>query len=685
MTKKQECWLFCSPGRECQIQSDGKAQCVCVAQCPKKYKPVCGTDGNLYGSHCELHRAACVNGRKISIDLDLKCLEKQERKHDCREDKLSQLKQLILTTFQKEQHKEVTSKVLIDELYFRYNRNRDQRVSSFELKKLVSDYVMYPRIKELAEICHPTQWLKAEDKDNNGFLSKEEFSQSFASKPEVDILQNEEQLTSGSNLTLKCRVRGYPGPAISWFKDDKRLKATDHVLMTPDGELFIKGLVAGDGGVYTCEALNDLGMDRKEVKLNVLELTTNAPVSAAEGGNMFYVFGNDGVYIINPETSSIVNHIQADDVINGTVSAICTSGRQRACNWGGAVKVNLKHIYAADFLGKRVLVLDVVAQKFVQEIAIDDYPYQLKYFRSLDAVWVLCWGDSSLDILTEDEDDNGTLFVINEASKMIPHTTIKVQIKDEYPRPIHGFYSADNCELKGDKTKYGYATHVMEPGFHEIDLNMKEYSKFYNLTEHQCRGTFGFAISEPHNLAFVQCYTNEELDTKAQLVIDLKERKVDAVSELNFGSSFASPDGRFVITLNYYAILTQYIDPTGQIFLFQEIKSNLLLSQLAFYPRDLGYDVYVTSKDRSAIVVLYVDQTGINTLKFISTVGKPLEEDWVHTQRPIVRGCGSDARYLATPATGDDSVVILNAENREMSGKVNGVKGARTIVWVGNE
>lgn len=100
-----------------------------------------------------------------------------------------------------------------------------------------------------------------------------------ASKPEVDILQNEEQLTSGSNLTLKCQVRGYPGPAITWFKDDKRLKATDHVFMTPDGELFIKGLVAGDGGVYTCEALNDLGMDRKEVKLNVLELTTNAPVS----------------------------------------------------------------------------------------------------------------------------------------------------------------------------------------------------------------------------------------------------------------------------------------------------------------------------------------------------------------------------------------------------------------------
>ena len=98
---------------------------------------------------------------------------------DCHEAKLSKMRQLILATFQKEQHKDVTSTILIDELYFRYNRDGDHGVSSRELKKLVTDYVMYQNIKELAEICHPRQWLKAEDKDKNGFLSKDEFSHSF--------------------------------------------------------------------------------------------------------------------------------------------------------------------------------------------------------------------------------------------------------------------------------------------------------------------------------------------------------------------------------------------------------------------------------------------------------------------------------------------------------------------------
>lgn len=96
---------------------------------------------------------------------------------------------------------------------------------------------------------------------------------------------------------------------------------------------------------------------------------------------MLYVFANDGVFIINPENLSAVSRIQADDVINGSQSTICTSGQERTCNWGGAVSVNFKYVYAADFLGQRVLVFDVASQNFVQEVKIEGYPYQIKYFR----------------------------------------------------------------------------------------------------------------------------------------------------------------------------------------------------------------------------------------------------------------------------------------------------------------
>jgi len=161
------------------MQSNGQTQCVCMSRCKKKRNLVCGSDGIFYDNHCELHRTACHFGEKISVDLDMKCFKAQERIHDCQDDKLSKMKKLILAMFDKEQRKKATTTRLIDELYFRYNKDGDHRVSSFELKKLISDYVMYPNIKELAEVCHATQWVKAEDDDKNGYLSKDEFSQSF--------------------------------------------------------------------------------------------------------------------------------------------------------------------------------------------------------------------------------------------------------------------------------------------------------------------------------------------------------------------------------------------------------------------------------------------------------------------------------------------------------------------------
>lgn len=645
---------------------------------------MCGKDGILYVNHCELHRSACLTGKKIGIDWEKNCLKKKAKTKDCPKEKLSETKRLILETFEKEIHREVTTKILIDELFFRYDKDNDHSISGYELKSLVTDYIMYINIKELLKICHATQWLNTADKDLDGSLSEYEFSWSFGSTPEVTIVNNDEKPMSGSDLTLQCQVRGYPVPVITWRKDDVKMNSNNRVLTKEGGELFLKGLAQMDNGVYSCEASNDFGTDRERVKISVQEPITETP--AIPGSRMFYAFANDGVYVIDPKTVSTVTRISADDVINGTSSPICTRARERPCSWGGAVSVNSQYIYAADFLGRRILVLDIASQRFVQEVPTDDFPYKLKYFRSLDTVWILSWGNSSLDVLTEDEDDIGTLSVINEAGKVTVHSSIKAQMIDGIPRPAHDFFEAENCELTNEESKFAFVTHVMEPGIHEVDLVTKQYSKFYNLSDYQCYGTISLVVSQPFKHAFVQCYTNEERDAKGQIVMDLEERQIKAINSINFGTPFVSPDGRFVITLNFNAISTLYIDPAAKIYLFNEIESRLLLSHVAFRVQDAGYDVYVTSKDQSAIILLHVDPRGIKILKIISTDDKPSAvRDWIHTESPIVTGCEADACYLATPATREDAVIILNGEKREMQGRVEGIKAARTIVWVGHD
>jgi len=57
--------LECRPGREC-LSVGGRPTCVCRQHCPDHWKPVCGSDGVSYDSHCELHKAACDSNTHIT-------------------------------------------------------------------------------------------------------------------------------------------------------------------------------------------------------------------------------------------------------------------------------------------------------------------------------------------------------------------------------------------------------------------------------------------------------------------------------------------------------------------------------------------------------------------------------------------------------------------------------------------
>lgn len=59
---------YCGLGRHCVISREtGQAECTCMDLCKRHYKPVCGSDGEFYENHCEVHRAACLKKQKIAI------------------------------------------------------------------------------------------------------------------------------------------------------------------------------------------------------------------------------------------------------------------------------------------------------------------------------------------------------------------------------------------------------------------------------------------------------------------------------------------------------------------------------------------------------------------------------------------------------------------------------------------
>ncbi|XP_025901340.1 follistatin-related protein 4-like [Nothoprocta perdicaria] len=71
---------FCGRGSECVVSAaSGRPECRCVRGCKPRYVPVCGSDGRLYENHCQLHRASCLQRRKIYISHSKDCFFKGHR------------------------------------------------------------------------------------------------------------------------------------------------------------------------------------------------------------------------------------------------------------------------------------------------------------------------------------------------------------------------------------------------------------------------------------------------------------------------------------------------------------------------------------------------------------------------------------------------------------------------------
>lgn len=65
---------LCGRGSRCALSREtGEPECRCLEACRPSYLPVCGSDGRFYENHCELHRAACLLGKRIAVARSKDC------------------------------------------------------------------------------------------------------------------------------------------------------------------------------------------------------------------------------------------------------------------------------------------------------------------------------------------------------------------------------------------------------------------------------------------------------------------------------------------------------------------------------------------------------------------------------------------------------------------------------------
>lgn len=74
------------------------------------------------------------------------------------------------------------------------------------------------------------------------------------------------------STTYFVQGTGIPRPEASWYKNGTPLTASDHIVITEEGDTYrleIKDLTMADGGVYKCKISNRLGEASKEAKLDL--------------------------------------------------------------------------------------------------------------------------------------------------------------------------------------------------------------------------------------------------------------------------------------------------------------------------------------------------------------------------------------------------------------------------------
>ncbi|MBZ3884206.1 Follistatin-related protein 4, partial [Sciurus carolinensis] len=178
---------LCSRGSQCVLsRSTGQPECQCLKACRPSYVPVCGSDGVLYENHCELHRAACLLGKKVFVVHSKDCFLKGDT---CTMAGYARLKNVLLALQTSQQSLQEgdnrqdpasQKRLLVESLFKDLDADGNGHLSSSELAQhmlkeqdLEGDFLG----------CTPGDLLRFDDYNSDNSLTLHEFYTAFRTAP----------------------------------------------------------------------------------------------------------------------------------------------------------------------------------------------------------------------------------------------------------------------------------------------------------------------------------------------------------------------------------------------------------------------------------------------------------------------------------------------------------------------
>ncbi|KAM4826751.1 follistatin-related protein 4 [Thomomys bottae] len=255
---------LCSHGSRCMLsQKTGQPECRCQEVCRPRYMPVCGSDGRLYENHCELHRTACLLGRKLVAVHSKDCFLKGGT---CTMAGYARLKNVLLALQSHRQplHERDSSQdpgsqkgLLVESLFKDLDADGNGHIVGSELAQHT---LMESDLDRGLLGCSASDLLRFDDYNGDGSLTLHELYTAFqvvqlslAPEDRVSVTT----VTVGLSTVLSCTIRGHLRPPIIWKRNGLTLnflELEDINDFGEDGSLYITKVTTVHMGNYTCHA-----------------------------------------------------------------------------------------------------------------------------------------------------------------------------------------------------------------------------------------------------------------------------------------------------------------------------------------------------------------------------------------------------------------------------------------------
>uniref|UniRef100_A0A8C5P8S1 Follistatin like 5 n=1 Tax=Leptobrachium leishanense TaxID=445787 RepID=A0A8C5P8S1_9ANUR len=256
--------FYCGLGRQCVIsQETGHAECICMERCKPHYKPVCGSDGEFYENHCEVHRAACLKRQKIIMVHNEDCFFNGQK---CKLTEYNKMKNTLLDletqrnalreNQQEIKDKKALKKFLVDQMFKYFDADNNGLVDSNEMSQVMKQDGIGKPLYE----CSLFDLVKYDDYNGDKRLVLEEFYRAFEivelNLPEDQMLGTT-TVTVGQSVVLICAIQGNIKLSIIWKRNNvilNNLDLEDISDFGDDGSLYITKATTTHMGNYTCHA-----------------------------------------------------------------------------------------------------------------------------------------------------------------------------------------------------------------------------------------------------------------------------------------------------------------------------------------------------------------------------------------------------------------------------------------------